>query len=306
MAGGKNAFSRGAISASENAPSKRFSCRQILPGWCLEGTATLGTAAEAQVPGNCWPTPSDHSAELCGDQPRWKILHGNSGGDFLLLWLPSGRFSPPITPRYVFVSLWAPLKISPPHPLPKKLCAPILMAFVSLQRCLWREVQRTALLLGEEKPVFSNRTSRLAQKRNVSSAVHLWRVPSQHRSGGKTSQGERRKEHRRKASIPIHWVHCLEGAVRLWRRRFAAGLMVGMTLNFMCEWTSASVSSSLVINLTGRFFFLLLAHRKVQESVIITTIIIITKIISTKVRDGKHEKGLFSCFSIGRKQGRKK
>ena len=106
--------------------------------------------------------------------------------------------------------------------------------------------------------------------------------------------------------ILIHWLHCREGAVRLWRRRFAACLMVGMTINFMCEGTSGSVSSSLVINLIGRFFFLLLAHRKSLELIIITIIITITKIIITKVGDGKRVKGVFSCFSIGRKQGRKK
>ena len=298
---------------------EQFQHQKMLPqrdfaagGFSLAGAwkaATPGTTAEAQVPGNCWPIPGDGSGELCGHQPRWEILPsqpGSSGGDFLCLWLPSGRFSPPITPRYVFPSPWAPLEISPPQPLPKKLCAPILMAFVSLQRCLWREVQPTAQLLGEEKPAFSNRTSRLAQKRKVSGGVHLRRVSSQHRSGGKTSQGERRKEHRRKASIPIHWVHCREGAVRLWRRRFAACLMVGMTINFMCEGTSGSVSSILVIHLIGRFFFLLLAHRKWRELIIITIIVMITKIIITKVGDGKRVKGLFSCFSIGRKQGRKK
>ena len=116
----------------------------------------------------------------------------------------------------------------------------------------------------------------------------------------------RRKEHRRKASIPIHWVHCREGAVRLWRRRFAACLMVGMTINYMCEGTSGSVSSILVIHLIGRFFFLLLAQRKWQELIIITIIIMITKIIIAKVGDGKRVKGFFSCFSIGRNQGRKK
>ena len=267
--------------------------------------ATPGTTAEAQVPG---PYPATPLENFVGTSPGGKFYPASPAAmvEILCLWLPSGRFSPPITPRHVFPSPWAPLEISPPHPLPKKLCPPILMAFVSLERCLCREVQPTALLLGDEKPVFCNRTSRFAQKRKISGGFHLRRVPSQHRSGGKTSQGERRKEHRRKASIPIHWVHCREGAVRLCRRRFAACLMVGMTINFMCEGTSGSVSSILVIHLIGRFFFLLLAHRKWRELIIITIIIMIMKIIITKVGDGKHVKGLFSCFSIGRKQGRKK
>ena len=58
-----------------------------------------------------------------GTSPGGKFYPGSLAAvvEIFCLWLPSGRFSPSITPRYVFPTLWAALELSPPHPLPKKL-----------------------------------------------------------------------------------------------------------------------------------------------------------------------------------------
>ena len=70
LAGGRggNAFSRGAISASENALLKRFCCRWIFPAWCLEGRDTRDHRRSS----NAW--------ELLGH--TWRLL-------WRTLWAPA-------------------------------------------------------------------------------------------------------------------------------------------------------------------------------------------------------------------------
>ena len=97
-----------------------------------------------------------------------------------------------------------------------KSYSPIFVAFVTIvaELCLGGGglgggrggAQVMALLLGEDKPVFSNRTGRLPQKQKIYDGVsapclvHLRRVPSlrlqklHHKSGGKNLKEKRRKK----------------------------------------------------------------------------------------------------------------